>query len=381
MTESTENSTKETVRLLVCDDDARVRLATTRILRKAGYEVFEAENGTQCLELTRRVQPRIVMVDWVMPDIEGPEVCRRIKDDPELVGIAVVLISGIKTSDADKAAGLEIGADGYVTHPLNQRIFLAHVAALLRMQRAESNLRHQQQSATLGLLAGGIAHEFNNRLMGILNYADMGRDHLDADHPTMECLEGIASEARHAADMTQQLLGMAGTQNVCPQVLNLNETVESVFSILRGLMPGSYNLAWQPEHDVWPVKIDPKQVNQILFHLCTNARDALPEGGRISLKTHNLRVSDTESAPIPDCPPGEYVTLTVTDDGVGMTPDTVEHAFTPFFTTKEIGRGVGLGLSTVRGIVRQNNGHIHLDSAPGRGTTVSIHLPRCDGTA
>lgn len=377
MTDPIASPTAGPARLLVCDDDDRVRFATARILRKAGYEVVEAENGSQCLELIGRERPQIALVDWVMPDIEGSEVCRRIKADPELASIAVVLVTGIKTSDSDKAAGLEIGADGYLTHPLNQRVFLAHVAALLRMQRAEANLRQRQHLATVGLLAGGIAHEFNNRLMGILNYAEMSRDELAADHPVIPFLESIISDAQHAAELTRQLLGAAASQNIQPRVLDLNETVESIVKVLRGLLPGTVTLAWHPESDIWPVTMDPNQVRQILVHLCTNARDALSDSGQLTISTRNLRDSEREAPATGACPPGEYVELAVSDTGCGMSPETTEQAFIPFFTTKEVGQGVGLGLSTVRGIVRQNDGHLHLTSAPGSGTTVSVHIPRC----
>lgn len=366
----------ETVKIIVCDDDARVRFGTARMLRKAGYEVVEAENGNDCLDKMQSIHPQVAIIDWVMPDIEGPEVCRLIKNNQELSATIVMLLSGKRTSEDDRADGLEIGADAYLTQPINRRSFLANIDALLRMRRAEQALQQSQRLAAVGTLAGGIAHQFNNILMGILGYTDLCREGVGDDHQIVEWLDEIKAGANRAAELTSQVLSFSRKQMVRPEVLNINEQVEGMLKMLRQVIGEEIDLKWQPAAKLWPAKIDPGQVDQILANLCVNARDAIGGAGAVVIATDNVVIDKNYCTEHSEASPGDYILLSVSDDGSGMDRETLDHVFEPFYTTKEVGTGTGLGLAAIYGIVKQNKGLVDVYSEPLEGTTIKIYLPR-----
>ncbi len=243
-------------------------------------------------------------------------------------------------------------------------------------ERLEQQLRQAQKMEAVGRLAGGVAHDFNNMLTAILGNAELALKRVDASGPLHEDLNEICKAAGRSADLTRQLLAFARKQMVAPRVLDLNETVSGMLKMLRRLIGEDVELAWSPGEGVWPVRIDPSQVDQILANLCLNARDAVDAGGQISIETSNLHLGEDDCVGVPDAAPGEYVVLSVSDNGRGMDTETLENLFEPFFTTKAVGEGTGLGLATVYGIVRQNGGFIRVYSELGSGATFHIHLPR-----
>ena len=233
-------------------------------------------------------------------------------------------------------------------------------------------LQHSQRLESLGRLAGGVAHEFNNMLQAIRGNADLAVLELATSHPVHANLEEIQFAARRSADITKQLLAFARQQTVVPQVLDLNEAVGRSLSLLRRLISENIELLWSPGSGVWPVLADAGQLDQVLTNLCVNARDAITGSGSIRIATRNV----TLDQPLAECPPGDYVLLTVEDTGKGMDAGTAARIFEPFFTTKELGKGTGLGLAIVFGVIKQSQGHIAVRSEPGSGTTFEIHLPR-----
>jgi PAS domain S-box-containing protein len=250
------------------------------------------------------------------------------------------------------------------------------VQDITERERMAAQLLQQQKLAAIGSLAGGVAHNFNNLLMGIMNHAELCRDKLPPDHPTHAFLDEITRDAQRSADLTQQLLGFARKQTVAPKVLDLNDTAASILKLLRSLIGENIEFVWDPAAALWPVRCDALQIDQILTNLCTNARDAINGVGTITLETANVTLDKAECARHVDAVPGEYALLTVNDNGCGMDKETVNSLFEPFFTTKDLSAGAGLGLATVYGIVKQNNGFINVDSEPGQGTTFGIYLPR-----
>ncbi|WP_246167033.1 PAS domain-containing protein [Oryzomonas japonica] len=262
-------------------------------------------------------------------------------------------------------------------------VLVADFTELKRAEEEKANLEAQLQQAqkmeSVGRLAGGVAHDFNNLLTVIMGYAQMGIAELEPAHPLQAKLEEIHKAAQKSADLTQQLLAFARKQTIAPKVLNLNGAVENTLKMLRRLIGEDIDLAWKPADNLWQVKFDPSQIDQILANLCVNARDAIADVGKITIETGN-RIFDQEyCAAHVGFLPGEYVLLAVSDDGCGMDKETMAHIFEPFFTTKGVGRGTGLGLATVYGIVRQNNGFITIYSEPGHGTTLRMYLPRYEG--
>jgi CheY-like chemotaxis protein len=196
-----------------------------------------------------------------------------------------------------------------------------------------------------------------------------------------ESLEEIEKSALRSADLTRQLLAFARKQTIAPKVLNLNDTVAGMLKMLRRLIGEDLNLAWMPGANLWSVKMDPSQLDQVLANLCVNARDAIDGVGRVTIETTNVTLDDTYVASHPDAVAGDYVLLAVSDTGKGMDAETRAHLFEPFFTTKEQGKGTGLGLATVFGIVKQNHGLISVYSEPGKGSTFKIYLPRIEAEA
>ncbi|WP_224983609.1 hybrid sensor histidine kinase/response regulator [Geomonas agri] len=259
-------------------------------------------------------------------------------------------------------------------------VLVSDVTELKRAETERQRLEHQLQQAqkmeSVGRLAGGIAHDFNNLLTVIMGLAQLGMRELGAGHPTLVRLEGIQHAAEKSAALTSQLLGFARKQTIAPRALNLNGAVEEMLKMLKRLVGEDIDLAWNPGRDLWKVCMDPSQLDQILANLCVNARDAITDIGKITIETGNVSFDAEYCNAHFDFVPGEYVLLAVSDDGCGMDRETMAQIFEPFFSTKEIGRGTGLGLATVYGIVKQNNGFINTYSELGEGTTFKIYLPR-----
>ena len=267
-------------------------------------------------------------------------------------------------------------------------VIASHVGGALQRMKAEAEkvkleiqLQHAQKMESIGRLAGGVAHDFNNMLSVIIGHANLALMDLDPAQPVHVNMEQIRRAAERSADLTRQLLAFARKQTVAPKVVDLNDSVSGILVMLQRLIGEHITLKWLPEKGLWPVKIDPSQVDQILANLCVNARDAIAATGRIVIETRNVNVDAEYCAHNVIFVPGDYVCLAISDDGHGMDQETVSHIFEPFFTTKAVGEGTGLGLSTVYGAARQNNGFINVYSEQGLGTTLTLYLPRHLGPA
>jgi PAS domain S-box-containing protein len=261
-------------------------------------------------------------------------------------------------------------------------IFMEWVRDITLQKKAEENqkrlqvqLTQAQKMESVGRLAGGVAHDFNNMLGVILGYTELAVNHVPADTRLGEYLQQIHGAAKRSADMTQQLLAFARKQTIAPKVLDLNETVAGMITMLHRLIGENIDLVWRPAPEVVPVKMDPSQLDQIMANLCVNARDAISGVGRLTIETAPAVFDQAYCADRPEAAPGAFARLTVSDDGCGMDRQTLEKLFEPFFTTKEIGAGTGLGLATVYGIVKQNDGFVEVESTPGIGTTFHLFLP------
>lgn len=240
----------------------------------------------------------------------------------------------------------------------------------------ESQLHQAQKMESVGRLAGGVAHDYNNMLSVILGYSEMILQKLDSADPLYEDLDEIHKAAVRSMEITRQLLAFARQQTIAPIAFDLNEAVEGMLKMLRRLIGEDIDLAWLPETGLWPVKMDPSQLDQLLANLCVNARDAIEGVGKITIETEKTTFNDTYCVDHPGFVPGDYVLLAVSDDGIGMDRKTVAKIFEPFFTTKAVGQGTGLGLATVYGIVKQNDGFISVYSEVGKGTTFKLYLAR-----
>ncbi|SHO48164.1 PAS domain S-box protein [Desulfopila aestuarii] len=242
--------------------------------------------------------------------------------------------------------------------------------------KLESQLQQAQKIESIGQLAGGVAHDFNNMLGVILGHTELALMEADPASPFVDDLEEIRSAAKRSADLTRQLLTFARKQTITPKVLDLNDTVTGMLKMLQRLIGENIQLIWNPGAHLWAVNIDPSQLDQILANLCVNARDAISGIGKITIQTRNCSFTESDKKAHPEAQQGDFVQLSVSDDGHGISKENLDQIFDPFFTTKDFGQGTGLGLSTVYGAVKQNRGFIEVTSEVGHGTTFHIYLPR-----
>ncbi len=248
-------------------------------------------------------------------------------------------------------------------------------------EKLQAQLVQAQKMESVGRLAGGIAHDYNNMLGVILGHAELAMLKSDEHHPLHTHLGEIRAAAQRSAELTQQLLAFARRQTIAPKIMDLNASVTSTLQMLRLVLGENIELAWLPGPETYPVKIDPSQFDQLVMNLCVNSRDAIDGVGRISIETERMGLDDAFCLANAFFEPGDYAVLSVSDDGCGMDKETQARIFEPFFTTKGIGQGTGLGLATIYGIVKQNNGYINVYSEPGQGTTFRIYLPCFAGSA
>jgi len=389
-------------RILVVDDKPDNQALVSLVLEEQGHEVLTAANGREGLQVAIAELPDVILLDVMMPDMSGIEVCRKLKEDERTRAVPVILVTAMGL-DENVVAGLDAGADDYVSKPFNAEVLAARVRAALRtkesydavaelnrqlrqeieyrrqveetLEKKEAQLRQAQKMEAVGTLAGGIAHEFNNLLQAIRGYTTFAMDDLEPDQQAHQDLEQVVAAVDRAASLTSQLLRFSRAETLEREHLNLNDTVRIVIKMLRPLIGEHIDVEAHLGEDVCPVYADPGSLQQVLLNLCINARDAMPLGGKLTITTRTVVITDAESENYPDIGPGAYASIAVTDTGCGMPPEVKDRVFEPFFTTKGVGKGTGLGLAIVYGVVRQHKGTIDVYSEPGRGTTFRIYLP------
>ncbi|MBN2525572.1 MAG: PAS domain S-box protein [Deltaproteobacteria bacterium] len=261
---------------------------------------------------------------------------------------------------------IRLGQDAYIFSCFND---------ITETRKLEEQLRQSQKLESVGRLAGGVAHDFNNMLGIIIGHSEMILDTLEPADEIYDSLMEIQDAADRSARLTRQLLAFARKQAITPKNIDLNEEISATMGMLTRLIGETIVLEWAPADTPCIIKMDPTQIVQILTNLTINARDAIDNSGTIKLRTERISIDNTSVADHEGCATGNYILLTATDDGCGMDSDTLEQIFEPFFTTKDVGEGTGLGLSTIYGIVKQNNGVINVHSSPGAGSTFYIYFP------
>ena len=245
--------------------------------------------------------------------------------------------------------------------------------------RLESQLHQAQKMESIGQLAGGVAHDFNNMLSAILGHTEIAMVRTTPTDPVLSHLKGVEEAALRSADLVKQLLVFARKQTIAPKVIDINDMSVAMLKMLHRVIGEDIDLTWLPGSDLWKIHVDPSQLDQLLVNLCVNARDAISGGGKIIIETKNIIFDQQYCQLNIGFVQGEYVMLSVSDDGCGMSKEIQKQIFEPFFTTKELGQGTGLGLATVYGIVKQNEGFINIYSERNKGTTFRIYLPRYIG--
>jgi two-component system, cell cycle sensor histidine kinase and response regulator CckA len=350
---------RETLRFLAVNEAA---------VRHYGYsrEQFEAMRTTDI----RSPGDVDAVAEAVAKDLHGLDgrIWRHRKKDGSLV---LVELKGHDFEFAGRQARL------ILAHDVTERVAAeeARQRAHEALVKTEEQLRHAQKMEAVGRLAGGVAHDFNNLLSVVLSYTTLMLGALDAEDPIREDLGEILKAGERATDLTRQLLAFSRQQVLKPKVLDLNQAVAGMEKMLMRLLGADVEVVRIEGAEVGKVTADPGQVEQILMNLAVNARDAMPRGGKLTIRTENVELDEAYARLHVGVMPGPYVKLTVADTGVGMDKETLSRVFEPFFTTKPRGQGTGLGLSTVFGIVKQSQGHIAVVSEPGKGASFEVYLP------
>jgi two-component system cell cycle sensor histidine kinase/response regulator CckA len=373
------------VSILLIDDDPQAEALIEMALIDAHFErkIEVVATAAAGLERIKADHHDIYLVDQRLPDGTGLDVIRAAKqlgtDKP------FILMTGYGSGALDEAA-LQEGAADYVEKHLvgahlerSIRYALRNWQSRRALHDREEQLRQSQKMEAIGRLAGGVAHDFNNLLTAIIGYTDMIAERTDFDPETAREVREIRLAADRGAALTRQLLAFSRKQFLHPTVLNINESVAGLLHMLPRLIGDHIHTDARLAAGLGFVKADPNQIEQVIVNLVLNARDAMPTGGHVTIETANVELTeDRLAAEGLGIDPGPYVMLTITDTGVGMDETTRTHAFEPFFTTKANGKGTGLGLATVYGIIDQSGGGITMDTAPGRGTSIRIYLPVTD---
>jgi signal transduction histidine kinase len=375
--------------LIVEDSDDDVALAVAE-LRRGGYDVtWQRVDTGEGLEVQLAADTwDLVISDHSLPQFSAPDALQMVRE--RAGDLPFIIVSG-SIGEAQAVAAMRAGANDYLVKGQLARLTpavereLAEASQRRRreeaeqaLRRTEEQLRHAQKMEAVGRLAGGIAHDFNNLLTAILGYSELFLSDLPSDAAGRADIEEIKNAGQQAASLTQQLLAFSRRQVLEPRVVNLNDIITNVEKLLRRVIGADVELSIDLEPALQPVGVDPGQIVQVLMNLAINARDAMPDGGHLSIQTRfrlltqPLHIQEITLAPAP------YAFVTVTDTGTGMPPEIAARIFEPFFTTKEPGKGTGLGLSTAYGIVRQSGGSIIVDSRPGSGTEFGIYLPCVD---
>jgi signal transduction histidine kinase len=398
---------QERASVLVVDDNADMREYIRRLL-SARYDVEVVADGLAALELSHRRRPDLILTDVMMPRLDGFGLLRELRSDRELRDVPVILLSA-RASEEASIEGLEAGADDYLTKPFSARELMARVTANLDLanrrrqvqeelrrlnegleqriaaeiaerMKTEDAFRQAQKMEAIGQLTGGIAHDFNNLLQVIVGNLHVLQQRVATGNFVTSDVErltgGAIRGAQRAATLTQRLLAFSRRQPLDPKPIEVNRLVTSMSELLRRTLGERIVIETVLSGGLWDILADSSELENALINLAVNSRDAMLEGGRLTIETANADTAEVKAASDEDVQGGQYVMIAVTDTGFGMSADVVTKAFEPFFTTKETGHGTGLGLSQVYGFVKQSGGHIKIYSEPRKGTTVKIYMPR-----
>jgi signal transduction histidine kinase len=406
---------EEQVNILLVDDQPGKLLGYEVILSELGENLIKAGSANEALEQLLKNEVAVVLIDVCMPELDGFELAAMIREHPRFQKTAIIFVSAIQVTDLDLLRGYAAGAVDYVPVPVvadllraKVRVFaelyrktrqletlnvelerrvaertaeLAHANADLE-QRVEERTRereaalaqvHEMQKVeSLGQLTGGVAHDFNNLLMAVLGNLDLLRKHVPDDPKARRLIDGAIQGAERGATLTKRMLAFARRQELKPETVDVPSLVDSMVEMLgRSLGPG-VRITTDFEPDLPPTRVDPNQLELALLNLALNGRDAMPLGGKLVISAHREHVL---AGDVPGLAPGDYVCIAEQDTGHGMDEVTLKRATEPFFTSKGAGRGTGLGLSMVDGLVAQSGGAMRITSRPGLGTTVEMWLP------
>lgn len=366
--------------ILLADDNADMRDYIAKLIG-AQHAVISVADGAEAWTVLSGKLPDLVITDVMMPNVDGFELLRRIRGTTRTQTLPVIMVSA-RAGEEAKYDGLTAAADDYLIKPFSALELRARISTQLRLARlrkeAADALQHAAKMETVGQLSGGVAHDFNNLLTVILgNLEALSRRGLGNQDPRAErSLANAIKGANRAATLTQRLLAFARRQPLSPKPIALNRLIVNLTDLIRQALGETVRLEIVTGAGLWDVEADPVQLENALLNLVFNSKDAMPEGGQLTVEVANAFIDENYAAAQIEVAPGQYVVIAVTDTGHGMAPEVLPRSIEPFFTTKGTGQGTGLGLSQVYGFVKQSGGHVKIYSEAGQGTCVKLYLPR-----
>jgi len=405
---------QERVDILLVDDQPAKLLSYEAILGQLGENLIKAGSAAEALEQLLKRKIAIILIDVCMPDLDGFQLASMIRDHPRFQTTAIIFVSAIQVTDLDLLRGYALGAVDYVPVPVVPELLRAKVKVFAELYRktrqleslnadlesrvaertaqlaranaeleerveertrereaALAQVHEMQKLESLGQLTGGVAHDFNNLLMAILGNLELVRKRVD-DERARRLVDGAIQGAERGASLTKRMLAFARRQELKPEAVDVAKLVDSMIEMLRRSVGPTIEITTEFEPGLAPTRVDPNQLELALLNLSVNARDAMPNGGHLNIAARAERVA---AGQMPGLEPGDYIFIEITDTGCGMDEATLRRAAEPFFTTKDRGRGTGLGLSMVDGLVGQSGGAMRIGSRPGFGTKVELWLP------
>ena len=371
----------QALRVLIVEDNERDAVLLIRELRRGGYDLtFErVETPEAMLAALERQAWDLIVSDYSMPRFGAPAALKIVRNKG--LDLPFIIVSGTVGEDV-AVESMRAGACDFMPKGEFLRLLPAierelREAALRAQHKAtEDQLRQAQKVEALGQLTGGIAHDFNNLLGVIVGNIDMLLDTLKTDPDRAELAEDALNAALRGAELTKRLLAVARQQPLTERVIDLNERLPELVAMLQRTLGAEIHISTSLAGDLWAARADPSQVADAVLNLAINARDAMPDGGALTIETANVTVDEVFLTAPSELAPGDYVMLSVTDTGMGMPADVIARAAEPFFTTKPPGKGTGLGLSMIYGFAKQSKGHLSIYSEVGLGTTIRLYLPK-----
>jgi signal transduction histidine kinase len=411
-------SAADKINILLVDDQPAKLLSYEVILRELGENLIKAESAREALEQILKNDIAIILIDVIMPDLDGFELAAMIRGHPRFQSTAIIFVSAVAMTDLDRLKGYELGAVDYVPVPVVPDVLRAKVRVFAELYRktrqleslntelerrveertaelAETNaaleqrveertrereaalaqLHEMQKLESLGQLTGGLAHDFNNLLMAILGNLDLLTRKMPDDSSLKRLVDGAIRSAERGAALTKRMLAFARRQELRPEPVDAPRLIKGMAEMLQRSLGPAIEINMEFQDHLVLIRVDPNQLELALLNLALNARDAMPHGGRLTIAARR----ETVAPGWQDLQPGEYVRIAVTDTGIGMDETTRKRAAEPFFTTKGVGKGTGLGLSMVHGLAAQSDGTTRITSTLGIGTTVELWLPVAEG--
>jgi len=372
--------------ILIAEDDPSQRLLLKTVLEKEGYKLLEAQNGIEALSMFRQQKPGMVLLDAVMPEMDGFEACRQIRELEEGGDVLILMLTALHDEYSVRHS-FEVGADDFITKPIFWSVLTGRVKYLLRAKitekhhkKAEEQFMHTQKLEVVGNLTEGISHHFNNLLVTILGYTEMllnGYARDDEEKQT-RYLQAVYTASKQASELIAQMQAFSGGGKSVAKPLKLKLLLEEVMGMLSPTLPSSIELHLTLADNLPLVKIDPVQFNQVMMNMIINARDAMENSGNLYIELKQLTVNNTECVSCHQSFKGDFLELVIKDTGQGIDKAKIKRIFEPYYTTRSIGQGSGMGLSVVHGIMHNHDGHILVNVEPGRSTEFKLLFPVVD---